>query len=45
LSNILLLNICWRLGDEKSLGVLQAFITIAKQAMPFGNHLLLKKQQ
>jgi hypothetical protein len=43
LSNILLLNICWRLADGKSLRVSLAFITIAKQAMPFGNHPLLKK--
>jgi hypothetical protein len=42
LSNILSLNICWRLGDEKLLSVSRAFITIAKQAMPFGNHLSLK---
>jgi hypothetical protein len=45
LSNILLLNICLRLGDKKLLSVLQAFTTIAKQAMPFGDRLLLKKRQ
>jgi hypothetical protein len=43
LSNISLLNICWRLGDEQLLSVLQAFITIAKQAMPFGDYVSLKK--
>jgi hypothetical protein len=43
LSNILSLNICWQLGNEQLLSVSQAFNTIAKQAMPFGNHLSLKK--
>jgi hypothetical protein len=42
LSNILLLNICWQLGNAKSLSVSQAFITIAKQAMPVGNLVSLK---
>jgi hypothetical protein len=43
LSNILSLNICWQLGDEQLLSALQAFITIAKQAMPFGDSVLLNK--
>jgi hypothetical protein len=33
LSNILLLNICWRLGDEQSLSVRELILPIAKHLL------------
>jgi hypothetical protein len=44
LGNILSLNLCWRLWRRTIAKCSRAFTTIAKQAMPFGDHLSLKSE-